>query len=126
MSCGLPRPRWRSTFPTTPAGTWWTGPRWPWSSHAAEGPQGSTGSAVRRLQAAQISVLVGPGPDGGVAEVVERRTEHVGLVAAQLEQQRPAWTQEVGCAGDDAAQDVGAVRATVVMRGILEPERVAG
>src|SRR5271170_7735904 len=117
MWCGPPVRRLRTTSPATGAGISWTGHRWPWSSPAAEraGPR----SAVRRLEAAQVPVLVGRGHHGGVPEALECGTEHVGLIAAQLEQHRPARAQEGGCVGDHTAQDVGTVRAAVVVGRIL-------
>ena len=56
----------------------------------------------------------------------ERGTEQVGLVAAQLEQQRPTLSQELGRLRDDAPQEVEAVRTAVVVGGILEGQGVPG
>src|ERR1700722_6748061 len=126
MSCGPPARRLRSTSPATRAGTSWTGHRWPWSSPAAERAGPAARSAVRRFEAAQIPVLVGPGPYGGVPEALECGTEDLGLIAAQFEQHRPARAQAAGCVGDHTAQDVGTVRAAVVVGGILEPQGVSG
>src|SRR5258708_7828392 len=99
---------------------WWTAPRWRSSSPAAER------SAEGRLQTPHVPVLVGPGPKRGVAVTMQDGAEQVGLVAAQLEQQGPSRTEEVGRLGDDPAQQREAIRAAVVMGDVLEREGVAG
>ena len=56
---------------------------------------------------------------------MERGAEQIGLVAAQLEEEGPSRAKEVGCLGDDPAQEREAIRAAVVMSDVLERERVA-
>ena len=120
-----PPPRSRSTSARDSPGTSSTAPRWPWSSPAAERRSDGRRSAdvasrPRRSPSSSDQVRRRkPAPP-------ERRGEQVGLVAAELEQHRPAPAQEAGGLGDDPSQQRQAVRTAVVVGGILERQRVAG
>ena len=102
-------------------------PRWPWST-ALPSPWSSfrhLQGPSRGLEAAEVAVLVGPRLDPVESQLVEEGVAaSVGLVAPELEQHRSAGPQEPGCGGEDAAQHVGPVAATVVVRRVLEFEGV--
>ncbi len=106
---------------TTRAGTWWTGHRWRWCSPAARAaPPG--GSRAASLEPAQVAVVVGPGGDRPVAERIEVGAQQLGLVPAELDQQRPARSQEGRGLVQNPAQERGAVGSAVVVGGVLEAQ----
>ena len=79
----------------------------------------------RRLDAADVAVIVDEHPDPGVSELGEVVTERVGLLAAELEQERTAGAQQPNAAAKDAPEDLGAVATAVVEPRRLEREGVA-
>src|ERR1035437_9781662 len=67
-----------------------------------------------RLDAAGCTVLVNENADMEVAEAGEFVAERLGLLAAELEEERTAAPEEAGAVGEDASEDLGAVAAAVV------------
>ena len=79
----------------------------------------------RRLDAADVTVFVDENGDVDVAEAREVVAERIGLLTAELEQERTAGPEEAGAVPQDAPEDLGAVGAAVVEQGRLEREGVA-
>src|SRR6202165_1367665 len=80
---------------------------------------------MRRLDAADITVLIDENADVDIVEAREVVAERAGLMTAQLEQQRTASPQESRRVGEHASQDLAAVAPAGVGERRLECERIA-
>ena len=123
-SCGHRAPRCRSTSSHDPRWRVVDRTRWPWSSPAAEAGEAVSGRRPRRP--AQVAVLVGPGLDRARSRgdpAAGRRTSAWSPPSSRST--APPGRRKPGRLGDDPAQDVGAVGSAVVVRGVLEAQRVA-
>jgi hypothetical protein len=67
-----------------------------------------------RLDAADVGVFVEENGDLHIAQVREVVTERIGLLTAELEQERTAGPEEERAVAQDAPEDLGAVGAAVV------------
>src|SRR5438128_5552530 len=79
----------------------------------------------RGLDAALVAVFIDEYGDVAIAEAGQVVAQHVGLLAAEFEQERTAAAEEAGDVGKHAAENLGAVGAAIVGQGRLERERVA-
>ncbi len=98
-------------------------------AHLESGPSGwpstGLGTPPRGLDAAHVAFVVDQRAHVVVVALCQVVLQQVGLLAAELEQHHPTPPQEAGTFAQDAPEEVGAVRATVVGQRGFERQGVA-